>query len=196
MKKKKLFALCMLCVVLLASCAGLKETVNLTKCNFSYHKIGQLNFMNVDLSNGFSLASVQQMLSAFSSDTKQVPLGFTVYMKVDNPNTENASLEKLAYKVSLDGVEFTEGVTTAPFTVAGKSSADMALPITIDIKQMLSGESRTVVMKIVKNFVGINAEPVDVKVQLKPSFRVGKKGHLTVPAYIPVTFQYNGKTKQ
>lgn len=192
--KKKYFALvCLLGALLLAGCAGIKETINLSKCDFSYSKINQVNFMNVDLSNGFTLAGMQQMLGAFTGNNKAIPLGFTVHLNVKNPNAETASLEKMAYKVSLDGVEMTEGVTTAPFTVAGKSSAVLSLPVRLDLKQLLSGESRTAVTKVIKNFVGINAEPVNVKVQIKPSFRVGKKGHITFPGYVPVSFQYSGK---
>lgn len=190
MKKLSLFIIT--CALVLLSGCSLLQAFALKDCDYSYDKLTDVSFMNMTTSELLSFSGAAKMASGLLGKTETVPLGFTIHLKVNNPNQRTASMERLYYKVSLDSVEVADGNTTEPFMVAGGTTADLPLRLNLDVKNLLQSDKRAVLTKTIKNFVGVNAEPTNVTVQLKPTINMGGTP-ITSPAYIPIKFQYTGK---
>lgn len=180
------------CAMMLLSGCSLLQVLALKDCDYSYDQISDVKFMDMSTSELLTFSGAAKMATGLLGKSETVPLGFTIHLKVNNPNQTTASMERLYYKVSLDSVEVADGCSTEPFMVAGGATADLPLRLNLDMKNLLQSDKRAVLTKTIKNFVGVNAEPTNVTVLLKPTINMGGTP-ITSPAYIPVKFQYTGK---
>jgi len=178
-------------LLLLPSCS-LLQAVALKDCDYSYHNISDVRFMDMSTSELKSFSGIAAVTKALLGKTETVPLDFTVHLNVHNPNKTTAALERLYYIVSLDSVEIAAGSTDESLIVVQDATVDMPLKLQVDLKTALKGEQKQVLINAVKNFVGINTEPTEVLVQLRPIIRFGS-GVINSPKYIPVRFTYTGK---
>lgn len=174
----------MVCV----SCSVL-QAVALKDCNYEYKEVTDISFLGYKGKDILSFGGAAAVTKALLGKTETAPLGFTVHINVTNPNKTTAALERLNYKVSLDSVEIAEGQTEQSLVVISGQTVDLPLGLSVDLKSALQSEKRATLVKAVKNLIGMTAEPTEVKVQLKPIFRVGS-GVIASPTYIPVTFLY------
>lgn len=190
--KKYLFTLvCGLLALLLPACS-LLQAVALKDCNYTYDKLSDVSLCGYQGKDMVSIGGIAAITKALLGKTETIPLDMTIHMNVENPNQTTAALEQLYYKVALDSVEIAQGNTTQGFTVPGGETAKLPLRISVDLKQSFTGEKRTVLTKALKNMAGINADPTEVTVQIRPTVRLGS-GVVTSPRYIPIRFMYTGK---
>lgn len=119
-------------------------------------------------------------------------MNFTLNLDVKNPNATVAALNGLQYIISIDDVQFTTGQVNQALNIAGGASQTLPLNICVDLATLMSGNSKTAVQNIAKNFIGIGSDKSNVTVQIKPTFMVGGRA-ITSPMYIPVSFTFGGK---
>ncbi|MCQ2342328.1 MAG: hypothetical protein MJZ75_02380 [Paludibacteraceae bacterium] len=185
--------LCMVVLTgwLMSSCS-ITQAVKLKDCQYSYSHISDITFMDMVGKERRSIAGIAQMTRAIMGKTDKVTLGCTIHLKVNNPNKQTASMDRLFYTVALDSIMIAEGCNTEAFIVAGESSADMPLKLSVDIKTLLSNHSRSTVINMLKNFLNMSDTPSIVTVNLKPVIRVAGVS-MAIPKSIPLTFEYGGK---
>ena len=173
-------------------CTVLKQAVALKDCKYAYSRMSDIMFMDMKPAEMATFTGAAKLAMGLLGN-QPAPLGFTIHLKVTNPNEGIAAMESLYYKVSLDSVEVAEGSSMEPFMVVGNGGeADLPLKINTDMKTLLQSDKRATVTKVIRNLVGVSNEPTDVTVYLKPTIRVGN-GMLTSPVFFPVKFVYSGK---
>lgn len=182
-------------LTILCTACGVLQAVALKDCQYSYHEVKNITFMDKPANELLSVSGIALVTKALLGKTETVPLGFTVHIDVENPNKTTAGLERLAYIVSLDDFQIASGNTEQSLIVVGQGKADLPLRLVVDLKTALQGEQRQVLTKTLKNFLGMTADPVEVTVQLRPIVRFGT-GVINSPKYIPIHFTYSGKNAQ
>lgn len=189
--KKRLFILTLAVAAVFCGCTVLKQAVALKDCKYMYSRMSDVTFMDMKTQEMATFSGAAKLAMGLLGN-QPAPLGFTIHLKVTNPNETTAAMESLYYKVILDSVEVAEGSSMEPFMVVGGGEADLPLKINTDMKNLLQSDKRATVTKVIRNIVGVSSEPTDVTVMLKPTLRVGN-GLLTSPVYFPVKFVYSGK---
>lgn len=165
---------------------------NMTQCKYDYNSISGLSIAGVDLSKGLQPLQLLQLTPLLTGQATSVPLNFTLNLDVNNPNTTSAMLHGLQYILSVDGVHFTSGTVNQALNIASGETQKLPLTLGFDIASLLSGESKSAVENIVKNFIGVGSESTKVTFQIKPTFMVGNVP-IQSPVYIPVNFTFGGK---
>jgi len=194
MKQKVCGVLLVLSLAMMSGCEitkGLQSVYNLKYCEYKYQSITNLTVSGMNLSNGISMIQLPQILAILSGSAKSIPLDFTINLDVHNPNASQAAFQALQYMIQIDDVEFTTGNLMQPFSVDGGQTKQLPIQIGVDIVTLISNNSQSAILNIVKNFIGIGNEKSNVTVHLKPSFTVGSS-RMTSPVFIPVSFTFGG----
>jgi len=194
MKKITGCVLVIACFFFLSDCEitkGLQSIYNMKSCEYQYKSISNLKVSNINLSNGISILQVPQILAILSGTASSIPLDFTLNLDVHNPNATAAAFQTLQYIIHIDDVEFTNGRLTQPFNVGAGETQQLPINIGVDIATLISNNSQTAILNIVKNFIGIGNDKSAVTVQLKPTFNIGGSP-VTSPVFIPVSFTFGG----
>jgi len=193
--KIKFIFLSVVCLFILSGCSAVKEiggAYNMTQCKYSYNSISALTLDGMDLSKGVSVSNIAKIATLLSGKSSSIPLNFTLNMNVLNPNQTEAMLNGLQYIISVDDVEFTTGQVNQSLNIPSGGTKILPLTIGVDLASLMKDNSKGAVENIAKNFIGIGTEKSNVKVQLKPSFKIGGQV-ITSPSYIPVSFSFGGK---
>lgn len=192
MKINRVIASALCALSLLLSSCSIKQAISLKDCTYDYDKISDITFNGMTMSELRSISGIAKLSKFMVKPTEGAMLGFTVHMKVTNPNNGVASLERLFYTVALDSIEVGEGYSAEPFSVLGGATADLPLKVKVSLNQLLSSEARPTMIKTIKNLMGRGDVPTVVTVNLRPVIRVGTVA-LGIPKAIPLRFNYGGK---
>lgn len=190
--KTNLIAIFMLAVMtMLPGCSSLQSAYNLKNCTYAYKSISNLTLSGMNLSNGISALNAVKVLGILNGSSSSLPLAFTLNLDVHNPNTSQAAFQALHYIIEIDNVEFTTGYLPQAFSVNAGETQQLPLTIGVDLAELISNNSKSAIVNIVKNFVGIGDKKSEITVQLKPTFDVGGTS-IPSPVYIPVRFSFGG----
>ena len=189
MKFRKLSFLVIVLTVFLCGCS-IVQAVKLKDCIYQYSHISDVTFLEMTRSELLSIQGIMRVSRFIKSPDEEVRMGFTLHMKVTNPNKGTASMERLYYTICLDdSVQVAEGNIPENFTVLGGTSADLALPLSFSMNQLFSGKSKASVSKLAWNAIGRGDSPSKITVNLRPVIRVGGAA-MSIPKSIPLTFEY------
>ncbi|MCQ2341542.1 MAG: LEA type 2 family protein [Paludibacteraceae bacterium] len=187
------FALFLLGLVALQSCS-ITQAIRLKDCEYTYSHISDVTFMDMTSQDRKSIAGVTMMTRALLGKADKITLGCTIHIRVHNPNKQTASIDKLFYTVALDSIPLAEGSNVDAFIVAGQSTADMPIRISVDVKELLKKHSQSTMINTVKNFLNMSDTPTHVTVMLKPLINMAGIP-VALPKPIPLSFEYGGKKK-
>jgi len=191
-KFSKILLLGLFAITGLSSCS-ISQAIKLKDCEYTYSHVSDLTFMDMTAKDRKSIAGVTMMTRALLGKTDKITLGGTIHIKVHNPNKQTASVDKLFYTVALDSIQIAEGSSTDAFIVAGNSTADMPIQLSVDIKELMKEHSKATMINVVKNFLNMSDTPTQITVTLRPLIHVaGVSAALTKP--IPITFEYRGSS--
>lgn len=177
--------------LMMAGCS-IMQAIQLKNCEYQFSKITDVTFLDMNRNERLSVVGIARVTQALLGKTEQVRLGCTIHIRVANPNKSAASVDRVFYTISLDSIQVAEGSTKEPFIVAGQSNSDLALKISVDLKQLLQSKMRNALGRAVKNFLGMSDTPSIVGITLKPIVRVGGTA-ISIPAPIQIRCQYGGK---
>ncbi len=165
---------------------------NMVNCKYSYRSMTGLSVAGVDPSN-MSLLDTPKILNLLTGNASSIPVGFTLNLDVQNPNTTEAMLNGLEYVLAVDGVNFTSGALDRQLSVPAGGIGTLPLAMVFDVATLLKGETQETTAKMVKNLMGIGGgEASNITLNIRPSFMVA--GHKVMsPAYIPIGFNVGGK---
>lgn len=193
--KKRILALLAI-VVTLASCDATKQQVsgmyNLVNCKYSYQSISDLSISGINASNGLSLTSIAKVTSLLSGKQESIPFNFTLNVDVNNPNTSAALMSGMDYIISIDDIQFTTGSVNQSLNIGAGQTQVLPISIGLDLATLMKDNSKSAVMEIAKNFLGIGSQQSKVSVQLRPTFNIGQS-KVPSPVYIPLSFSFGGK---
>lgn len=177
-----------LAVSLLAGCSILQSANSLKSCKFAMKNVTDVSVAGINLSNkasfkDVSAADVIKLGAAYL--TKSFPLTMNVNVNVTNPNPTTARLAGLEYILWIDDVKMTAGSMTQSLTVAQNETAVMPLSFSLDLLEILKGESKDKILSFGCGLATGNPDVSRVKVSFKPSFNVGGS-IIKWPTYITI----------
>ena len=187
MKIKSLLIASLIAVVL-AGCAGASQLVSFAKCDFDFVnvdnvRVADINFSQKKSYSDFSLVDAAKLIKAFTNKTFN--LDITVNVKAKNPNTRKAAIGGFDYILWIDDVKTLSGTMNQAFEIEPSQSITMPMNFTIDLLDVLKGESRDKILNFGCGLATNNADASRVKLSLKPYFKNGTQIS-KFPTYITI----------
>jgi hypothetical protein len=179
-------------------------TYNMVNCKYEYRSLSAISVAGIDLSKGVSLFDAPKILSLLNGNATSIPVGCTVNLDVQNPNSSDAILNGMDYVLAIDGIDFTSGSVSQQLSISPGATGALPVAMTFDAATLLKGESRDAVLGVVRNILSVSgagkslglntasAEPSKVTLSIRPSFNVGGN-KITSPVMIPVSFSFGGQ---
>lgn len=195
LNKDSLFVFVVVVFLMNPSCTILDQVDEMnqfSRCEFKIKDVQQLNIAGVDMEgkhsfSDFSFIEMSRLTTALAGD--KLPADFTVKLKARNPNSTKASMNKLDWKLLLDNRYMTEGTIDKYIEIPpDDGEADVPVKVSVDLKEILSGESGKALMNLVANITGQGSNSSNVSMKLSPSIRVGNR-MLQYPGYITIEHQ-------
>lgn len=195
MKKSFLTLITLATMLLFMGCDATKQqssgAYNLIKCKYTYNSISNISISGINASNALSLTNITKITSILSGNSSSIPLDFTLNLNVNNPNEGDAILNGMEYALSIDNIQFTTGNIEQALTINAGQTQTLPLTIGVDLATLMQDNSKTAIVDIAKNFLGIGSEKSNVSVQLRPTFKIGNS-KITSPVAIPLSFSFGG----
>ncbi len=177
-------------VALLVCGCSVFQALKLKDCTYEYSHVSDVTFLEMTHSELVSIQGIARVTRYLRNPTEDVKVGFTLHLKVSNPNKGIASMERLYYTVCLDdSLQVAEGSVPENFTVLGGTSANLALPLSFSMNQLFSGQGKASFRNLALNMINRGDSPSKITVNLRPVIRVGGAA-MSVPKSIPLTFEY------
>lgn len=186
-----IFALIFL-LITLHSCDVLKqasEMTRLSKCEFRLDKISNINLAGINVQNmknyeDLNFLEIAKLTTAVASNN--LPLSFVVDVEGKNPNSGNAAMNRFEWIMFVDDVEMTRGVINDRVELpANGGIATLPLSISVNLMELLSGESGDALMNFGFNLAGAGNEPTRILVKAKPTIYIGGTP-IEYPGYINI----------
>ena len=175
MKIKSVLILAVI-ALLLAGCTGASQLVSFAKCDFDFVsvdnvKVADINFSQKRKYSDISIVDAAKLVKALTN--KDFTLSLTVNVKVKNPNQRRAALGGFDYILWIDDVKMLAGTMNQAFEIESGQSITMPMEFSIDLLDLLKGESRDKILSFGCGLAINNADASRVKLSLKPYFKNG-----------------------
>ena len=164
------------------------QVANLRNCTFDVNNVSNIQMMGISIGKGMnknSLSAVQLINVTNSLMNKKLPVTFNVNIDVNNPNSIAASLGKMDYIISLNNKEVISSTFTNGFSIGPNSKGQIAIPISTDLFQLFSSETKDAVLNLAFKLAGAKSDPVNLGVKVKPYIKVNNQS-LAYPDYITI----------
>ncbi len=188
--------LLMAAVLMIASCAQIKQLTNLLSCDFRVSNVENINMagINVQKINSISDLSFSDgagLLAAVAGGT--LPLSMTVNVEAKNPNAQMAALNKLDWILLIDDIQMATGSTTKRVEVPPNNGTGIfPIEVTSDLAKVLSGQSAKSIVNFGLNLAGYGSRPTRITIKAKPTIMIGSTP-IEYPGYINIKSEYGAK---
>ena len=184
-----------LLIVFLASCGlgkQINEMSNFAKCEFRIKDVKDTKVAKVDVQNKKSysdLSILDAALLTTSLAQGTLPLEMTLNVDVKNPNTSQASMNKMEWILLIDNIEMVRGDLNQRIAIAPNGGiATLPLHISTDLKSVLQKSTNEIL-----NFgFGLTGASTRVTLKIKPTIMIGSMP-ITYPGYISVSKDFTSK---
>lgn len=178
------------------SCDVLKQATELTsfvKCKFRLHTIENLKLAGVNIQEIKSMSDLNfldaaKLTAALSSN--KLPMSFILNIQVQNPNQNQAAMNRLDWQLFIDETEITQGILTQRLEIPANETGTLPLLLTFDLKEVFKKESGNSLLNLVFNLVGAGNEPSHLSLNAKPTIIVGTR-EIVYPGYITIKNEFN-----
>lgn len=163
----------------LPSCEILQQASEISRlknCDFEFEGLDSVTLAGVRFSNEFNplqMTSTQMLQLTSAVMKKNLPADFQVLFTVKNPNAKAAALTKMDYIVMFDGVELLNGSTGQALRIPPNGQAILRVPLHTEVFKALSGQASVSVNRLVNKITGVNNEPLELLVKVKPYLNAG-----------------------
>ena len=164
------------------------QVMNLKNCTFDVNGLDKINMLGINISKNMSLSDLtaSQVLNVTNSlMNKKLPVTFNVNLDVNNPNSIAASLGKMDYIIALNGKEVISSTFSNGFSIGPNSKGQIAIPISTDLFQLFSSETKDAVLNLAFKLAGAKSDPVNLGVKVKPYIKINNQS-LAYPDYITI----------
>lgn len=192
MKTNRILALLILVLVIVPSCDILQQMVTFTKCEFKMNSLTNTKLVgiNVQSKKGFKDLSFLDAANVTKTLlTGKLPLSFNLNIEAKNPNAKPASMQKMEWKVFIDGIELTKGVMDQKVAIQPGGSQIIPLNVEIDLKKALSGKTKDALLNFGFNLADKGNYPTRVRLDIKPTIYVGAMA-LSYPGYFSLKKEF------
>ena len=164
------------------------QVMNLKNCTFDVNGLSSINMLGINIHKNMSLSDLNaaQVINVTNSlMNKKLPVTFNVDLNVDNPNSIAASLGKMDYIISLNNKEVISSTFTQGFSIGPNSKGQIAIPISTDLFQLFSSETKDAVLNLAFKLAGAKSDPVNLGVKVKPYIKINNQS-LAYPDFITI----------
>lgn len=164
------------------------QVMNLKNCTFDVNGLDKINMLGINISKNMSLSDLTaaQVINVTNSlMNKKLPVTFNVNLDVNNPNSIAASLGKMDYIISLNNKEVISSTFSNGFSIGPNSKGQIAIPISTDLFQLFSSETKDAVLNLAFKLAGAKSDPVNLGVKVKPYIKINNQS-LAYPDYITI----------
>lgn len=184
--KKQLYLFALL--ILSTSCVSLFQMKRLGKCEFEYKEMVNVDLAGVKMDNikniaGIGFVDAAKLAKGYMSGN--LPMTAVALIDVQNPNNKKAAINRLEWRLNIDGNQVTQGVITDRFVVEGHSTATMPIELSMNLGESLKGENKTSLLNFVMNLTNAGVAPSRLEIFVKPSMKIGEK-QIPYPGFIKV----------
>lgn len=177
----------------ITGCDEVKKAANLADCKFAYNDITQVVVADVDIDN-IDAVGMAKLITLMGQQDAVIPMTCNLLIDVTNPNESTAAVSELKYNLSLDGIHFVSGSKKEAVSIAAGEKKTVTLPLSVaNLALMLEDEaSQEALNNLVKNFMGMGSKASKFQLDIMPTITIAGIP-FDSPAYIPVTFSFDGK---
>lgn len=165
----------------------------LTRCEFKLENVTGLELAGVDIQEveslqDLSLSEYAKITTAFIGGS--VPLDFDLNVAVLNPNKTTAAMNEMDWILYIDDIEVTKGRFDQRIVIPGNGGTEIfPIALTIDLLEVLSGDSRDAVLNFAFNLAGNSERPTQLMLKAKPTIYVGNNS-IEYPGYIKIRTEF------
>lgn len=190
MKIKYLFTL--LIVISLSSCDVIQQATELTsfaKCKFKINTVENVKLSGVDVMkiknySQLNFMDIAKLSSAVTSGN--MPLNFTLNLKVNNPNQKQAAMNKLDWILLIDDIEMNRGMVSQCIEIPAGGNAVLPLQMSMNLKEVFKGKTLQSLVNFGMNLVDASGKVTRIKLKAKPTVVVA--GHsIAYPEFITIS---------
>jgi len=160
----------------------------LGKCEFEYKEMVNVDLAGVKMDNIKNISGIGFVNAAILAKgylAGDLPMTATALIEVQNPNSKKAAINKLEWKLKLDGIEVSQGKICDRFEVEGDGTAELPIDLDLNLGEVLKGENKTSLLNFVLNLTNAGVAPSRLEIFVKPSVKVGNK-QIPYPGFIKV----------
>lgn len=176
-------------LVLSSGCATFQQFTALRQVDFAIDGVGSGELAGVDLSRlrstkDVSAVDAARLAAAVAED--DLPLEFTVYVRVENPadNRMTARMVRLAWTLLLNDRETIDGVLDREVELPPGQPQIVPLRMRLDLIEFFDGNA-TDLLNLALRFAGAEAERTTVKLRALPAVET-PLGPIEYPATITI----------
>lgn len=165
--------------LILSACSILDqagEMKTFAKCKFRLRDVQEVHLAGVDVQNVKSMSDLSFTEAgkiSMAALSGKMPLDFTLNVEVQNPNSQNASMNQMYWELYIDDIDITKGQITQKVSISPGGTAVMPVGIHVDLFKALSGESANAVTNFGLNLAGSGGKPSRIKLKIKPTIYIG-----------------------
>lgn len=197
MKNLRTWFLITLMTITIYSCKTLLSYTNIFTCDFRMESLKNPRLAAVDVQtiknvSDLSLLQVGKLTTAYASGN--LPLSFVLNLESKNPNATPATMAKFDWILKIDDVQMATGTNNTQYTIpANNGTAMIPLTISINLLEVLKGESKNALLNFGLNLADAGGKPTRVSLQVKPTINLGTVP-ISYPGYITLGTEF-GATK-
>jgi len=173
---------------LVVSCKSTKQAQALRDCNYSFASISDLTVGNVVIQGKQSFrdlslqetTGISQLLMA-----RKLPISLTAHIAIQNPNNKTAAIDALEWILEVRNKEVAKGSIQQRIEVKSGQTIQIPIPVSTDVGSILKAFSMKEITEVMFNLSDASGIPVEAKLKIKPSIRVGKK-QIQAPSYFVI----------
>lgn len=185
--KKTLLSL--LLFFLLISCSTLRETRSLSRCEFRYDRIVDLQMAGIALEtiNGYgdlSMIELGKLSAAVLSG--ELPLQMTLILEARNPNKRQAALNRLEYILYFDEAEMSRGSVDQRIVIPPGATVSIPVTVNLNLLDILDPSGLRSIVKLALSLSDRTGQTSKLTIRVRPSLMIAGK-----PVYYPGYIRIN-----
>jgi len=177
--------------MLLTSCDVIKQASEVTsfaKCKFKIATVENVNLagINVQKITDYSKLNFMDIASLTSAVTSgNLPLRFTLNLKVDNPNKKQAAMNRFEWVLFIDDIEMNSGVVEQRIEIPSGGGAVLPLKMKMNLKEVFKGQTLNSLVNFGMNLVDASGKSSRIVIKAKPTIIIGERA-IPYPNYITI----------
>ncbi len=174
---------------LLVSCSTIRETRTLTRCEFRYDRISDLQMAGIVLDDIHSYKDLNMLQMASLSNallSGDLPLQMTLILQARNPNSLPAAMNELEYILYLDDVEMTRDKIDRKIVIPPGETVSIPVSTKLNFLEVFKLSSLQSITNLVLSLSERPGYSSRLTVKVRPSILIGKRP-VYYPGYIKIS---------
>lgn len=184
-------------ILLMQSCSLLREAneaKTFARCRFRLESISSIRLAGIDVQNVTSrnqLNFVDAGRLGLALANRSLPLTFRLHLEAQNPNASKAAMSQMSWTLFIDQLEMLSGELRERVEIAPNSSSTVPLDVSVDLFQVLSGQSVETIANFAFNLAGEGGKPARMMLRIKPTLNI-LGSNFSYPIDVGLTFSEGG----